>query len=149
MSTSFSLVPGLNRLCSRSASQQMESVLPLPAEWSIRYFLPDVARRGKVRRDVIVGHLPHHAALVIAREDGEGRALRLVLLRLALGHADEEERERLEQLVLRQHFAVKELDRVFASASVGVFVSPVLCQRKFSSRRGSVAAITSLVSAAR
>ena len=39
-STSFSLVPGLNRLCSRSASQQMESVLPLPAEWLIRYLRP-------------------------------------------------------------------------------------------------------------
>ena len=40
MSTSFSFVPGLKRLCRRSASQQMESVLPLPAEWSARYFLP-------------------------------------------------------------------------------------------------------------
>ena len=40
MSTSFSFVPGLKRLCSRSASQQIDSVLPLPAEWSIRYFRP-------------------------------------------------------------------------------------------------------------
>ena len=40
MSTSFSLVPGLNRLCSRSASQHMVSVLPLPAEWLIRYLWP-------------------------------------------------------------------------------------------------------------
>ena len=39
-STSFSFVPGLNRLCSRSASQQIESVLPLPAEWLIRYLRP-------------------------------------------------------------------------------------------------------------
>ena len=108
----------------------------------------DVAGRGEVRRDV-VRHLPHHAALVVAREDGEGRALRLVLLRLALGHADEEERQRLQQLVLRQHLAVKELHRIFVRRSCGVLVSPVLCQRKFSSRRGSVAAITSLVSAAR
>ena len=50
---------------------------------------------------------------------------------------------------LRQHLAVKELDRVFVRRSAGVFVRPMLCQRKFSSRRGSVAAITSLVSAAR
>ena len=34
-------------------------------------------------RDVI-GHFPHHAALVIAGEDGEGRALRLILFCLAL-----------------------------------------------------------------
>ena len=39
-STSFSLVPGLNRLCSRSASQQIDSVLPLPAEWLMRYLRP-------------------------------------------------------------------------------------------------------------
>ena len=50
---------------------------------------------------------------MIAREDGEGRARRLVVLRLALGHAHEEERQRLQQLVLRQHFAVEELDRIF------------------------------------
>ena len=37
----------------------------------------------------------------------------------------------------------------YSPSVCGVFVSPVLCQRKFSSRRGSVAAITSLVSAAR
>ncbi len=73
----------------------------------------DVGLRGKVRRDVI-GHLPHHAALVVAREQGEGRTLRLVVLRLALGHADEEERERFEQLLLGQHLAVEELHRVFA-----------------------------------
>ncbi len=39
-STTFSLVPGLNRLCNLSASQQMDRVLPLPAEWSMRYFRP-------------------------------------------------------------------------------------------------------------
>ena len=109
----------------------------------------DVALGGEVRRDV-VRHLPHRAALVVAREQGEGRTLRLVVLRVALGHADEEERERFEQLVLRQHLAVEELHRVFAAVLVTAsFVRPVLCQRKFCSRRGSVAAITSLVSAAR
>ena len=74
----------------------------------------DVALRGELRRDV-VRHLPHRAALVVAREQGEGRTLRLVVLRVALGHADEEERERFEQLVLRQHLAVEELHRVFAA----------------------------------
>ena len=107
----------------------------------------DVALGGELRRDVVCD-FPHHAALVIAREEGEGRAFRLVLLRLALGHADEKERERFEQLVFRQDLAVKELHRIFAGVC-GVFVRPVLCQRKFCSRRGSVAAITSLVSAAR
>ena len=43
----------------------------------------------------------------------ERRAFRLVVLRLALGHADQEERERLQQLLLGQNFAVKELDRIF------------------------------------
>ena len=112
MSTSFSFVPGLNRLCRRSASQQIESVLPLPARMVDEILAADVALRGEVRRDV-VRHLPHQAALVVAREEGEGRALRLVLLRLALGHADQEERERLEQLLLGQHLAVKELHRIF------------------------------------
>ena len=74
---------------------------------------PDVARRSEMRHG-IVGHLPHHAALVVARQDGEGRPLRPVLFGLALGHADQKERQRLQQLVLRQHFAVEELDRVFA-----------------------------------
>ena len=50
---------------------------------------------------------------MVAREDGEGRTLGLVVLRLALRHADEEERQRLQQLVLGQHLAVKELDRIF------------------------------------
>ena len=31
---------GLNILWSLSANQQIDNVLPLPAEWSIRYFLP-------------------------------------------------------------------------------------------------------------
>jgi hypothetical protein len=74
--------------------------------------LPDVTLAGKVRRDV-GGDFAHQAALVVAREQGGGGTFRLVLLRLALGHADEEERERLQQLLLGQHFAVKELDRVF------------------------------------
>ena len=43
----------------------------------------------------------------------ERRAFRLVVLRLALGHADQEERERLQQLLLGQNFAVKKLDRIF------------------------------------
>ena len=84
---------------------------------------PDVAGRGEVRRDV-VGHLAHHAALVVAREDGERRSLRLVLLGLALGHADEKERQRLQQLVLRQHLAVEELDRVFVQSVCGVVGQP-------------------------
>ena len=44
---------------------------------------PDVAGRGEMLQGII-GHLAHHAALVVAREDREGRALRLVLFGLAL-----------------------------------------------------------------
>ena len=69
MSTSFSLVPGLNRLCRRSASQQMVSVLPLPAEWLIRYFRPMSPFAAKCAEDVL-RHVPHGAALVVARETG-------------------------------------------------------------------------------
>ena len=50
---------------------------------------------------------------MVAREHRERGAFRLVVLRLALGHADQEERERLQQLLLRQNFTVKKLDRIF------------------------------------
>jgi hypothetical protein len=77
-------------------------------------FFADVARCGEGRRDVL-RHPPHQTALVIAREDGGCRARWLVLLGLALRHADEEERQRPQQLVLRQHLAVKILDRILVS----------------------------------
>ena len=40
LSTSFSSLPGLNKPCRRSASQQIDSVLPLPAEWLMRNLQP-------------------------------------------------------------------------------------------------------------
>src|SRR5439155_22103670 len=78
MSTNFSFVPGLYRLCSRSASQQIESVLPLPAEWSARYFLPMSPLVAKMGRDVL-GHTTHQTALMVAWEHRERWAFRLVV----------------------------------------------------------------------
>ena len=55
-----------------------------------------------------------------------GRALRLVFLRLALRHAHQKERERFQQLLFGQHLAVKELDRVFARVCARVGQSRVV-----------------------
>ena len=71
----------------------------------------DVSRRDEVSRDVL-RHPPHQSALVKAREDRAGRARRLVILRFTLRHTDEEERQRLQQLLTRQHLTVKELHRI-------------------------------------
>ncbi len=67
--------------------------------------------RQDVRRQ-----FPHQPALVIAWEHGERRARLFVALRVALRHAHEEERQRLQQLLLRQHFPVQKLDRVFVGS---------------------------------
>src|ERR1035437_521639 len=79
-------------------------------------FLADVALFGEVGRDVL-RHSPHQTALVIAREDGGGWALRLIVLRFALGYPDEEERQRLQQLLLRQYLPIKEFDRILVGVS--------------------------------
>ena len=75
--------------------------------------LPNVTLCGEVGRDVL-GHLPYETALVIAWEDSRGWARRLVIFRLAMRHTDEKERQRLQQLLPRQDFAVKELHRILA-----------------------------------
>src|SRR5690242_18250291 len=74
---------------------------------------PDVPRCGEVC-ERILRHFADHAALVVAGQDREGRTLRLILLCLAPRYADEEEGEHLQQLLLREDFAVKEFDRILA-----------------------------------
>lgn len=75
-------------------------------------FAPDVAVLGKVRRDIF-RDLSHQAGLMVAREDRERLALRLVALGVALGHMHQKERKCLQQLLFGQHLAIEELDRVF------------------------------------
>jgi len=53
------------------------------------------------------------AIVVIARKNGGCRARRFVVLGFALWHSNKEERQRLQQLILREHLAIKILDRVF------------------------------------
>ena len=144
----LSFVPGLKRLCSRSASQQIESVLPLPAEWLIRYLRPmsPVAAKCATASSAT---LPHHAALVIAREDGEGGPLAACRPRR---RAREHARGRTTALPATDPSTAPRGRGTRPGTRLrlcGALVRPVLCQRKFSSRHGSVAAITSLVSAAR
>ena len=50
-------------------------------------FFADVALGGEMGRDVL-RHTAHQTALMVAREHRERSAFRLVVLRLALGHAN-------------------------------------------------------------
>ena len=79
----------------------------------------DIAGGIKTGRGVI-GDLAHHTALMVARQDGEGGAFRLVSISLAPGHVQEEEGKHLQQLVPGEYFAVQELDWVFAFGLRGV-----------------------------
>ena len=83
----------------------------------------DVALVGEVRSDVL-RDFPHQPALMVAWEQGEGRALLYITLRLAFGHADQEERECLQQLLLGQNFAVQKLDRVFVRVPATCWSAP-------------------------
>jgi hypothetical protein len=87
--------------------------LAAPGRMADQIFPTDVPRRREMRRG-IVRDLPHHATLVITRQNGDGRAFRLIVLGLAVRHPNQEERQHFEQLVLREHLAVQKLDRVLA-----------------------------------
>lgn len=82
-------------------------------------FAPDVPGGGEVGKDVI-GEAAHHAALVVAGEDGEGRAGRFVSIGILFGDADEEEGEGFEEVVGGENFAVEEFDGVFTWREGGV-----------------------------
>jgi len=77
-------------------------------------FAADVRRLGKARRNIL-RHFPHQTALVVTREQGESGAFRHIIHGVAMRHTDEEERQRFEQAVFRQHLAIKKFHRVFAA----------------------------------
>ena len=77
-------------------------------------FPPHMTGRRKLRQR-IVSHLPHHAALVIPWKNRISITSGLICLRLNLRRANEEERQCLKQLVLRQHLTVQKLYRIFAA----------------------------------
>jgi hypothetical protein len=87
--------------------------------------------------------------LVIAREEGEGRARRFVVLGIPLGHPDEEERQRLQQMLLRQHLAVEKLDRILVGMGGTVGQPHVVPAKVLFAARVGGGHYASLVSAAR
>src|SRR5437879_7940559 len=63
-------------------------------------------------RQRILRDSPDGSALVITGEERKRWALRLIFFGLPLRYVNEEKGQRFEQTLFRQHFTIKELDRV-------------------------------------
>ena len=109
--------------------------------------VPDIAGAGEVIGDVR-RHVADQPRLMIAREQRKGRTRRFVFFRFSLRARGRERRRAPRAIALSITPRDRETRPGIRLGFCGVLVSPVLCQRKFSALRGSVATFTSVVSAA-